>query len=175
VGGEAPALTEGRRTIVQDSPGPLQINDVVIKTKAGKTTAGLEDKAMKAIRVLVGKVGFTAVGVGVGLILAAGSGVAAVHLTKSMATEHAINVVQAASSHDGLTKDSNVSGADDRIPEAAEPEAGDDSSSRPASTDDSAQRSSHTTAPAGTPEPGDDRGRGTSAEPGDDKGRGGNH
>lgn len=132
---------------------------------------------MKAIRVLVGKLGFTAVGVGVGLILAAGSGAAAIHFTQSVASEHAIKVVQAGSSHDGSTtrEDSNVSGADDRVPEAAEPEAGDDSSSRTASTDDSAQGSSRGTAPARTPEPGDDRGRGASAQPGDDKGRGGNH
>jgi hypothetical protein len=123
---------------------------------------------MRTLRVLVGKVGFTAVGVGVGLILAAGSGAAAVHFTRSMANEHSIDVVQPDSSRDGSVQkeDSTASRTDDspevEPTEAAEPEPGDDSSaSKPTSSDDKSKRSGGTTAtPVRSPEPGDDHGRG---------------
>ncbi len=128
---------------------------------------------MRTVRVLVGKLSFTAVGVGAGLILAAGSGAAAVHFTRTVASEHAINVVQAGSSHDGSVtrEDSSVSGADDRVAEPVEARE----PAEPEASDDSAQGSSHGTAPVRSPEPGEDRGHGASAQPGDDKGRGGSH
>lgn len=129
---------------------------------------------MRTLKALVGKVGFTAVGVGVGLILAAGSGVAAVHLTRSMASEHSINVVQPDLSHDGSVQkeDSSVSRAEDspeaepkeavEPAEAAEPEPMDDNSASKATAgDDKSKRSGGTTAtPVRSPEPGDDHGRG---------------
>lgn len=124
---------------------------------------------MRTLRVLVGKVGFTAVGVGVGLILAAGSGAAAVQFTRSMASEHSINVVQPDSPRDGLVqKEDSTAGRTDDSPEvepaeAAEPEPGDDNSaSKPTSGDDKSRRSGGSTAtPVRSPEPGDDHGRGS--------------
>lgn len=129
---------------------------------------------MRTLKVLVGRVGFTAVGVGVGLILAAGSGAAAVHLTRSMASEHSITVVQPDLSHDGSVQkeDSSASRADDspevepteavEPAEAAEPEPADDNgASKATSGDDNSKRSGGSTAtPVRSPEPGDDHGGG---------------
>jgi len=125
---------------------------------------------MRTVRGLIGKLGFTVIGVGAGLILAAGSGVAAVHLTQAAATEHSIAVVQSTSSEDRVhPEDSNTSGTDDvagtsKSDDAAQPEpesadATDDSSSKPAAADNSGDRSSQSTGSSSrSPEPGDDHG-----------------
>lgn len=136
---------------------------------------------MNRLRGLIGKVGFTAIGVGVGLVFAAGSGAAAVHFSRTVASEHSISVVQSGSSHDGSVaeEDSSVSGADDTVPEAAEarqsgePEPLDDRTSRPVSTSNSGPGSSQTVSTPTSPEPGDDHGRGGSSELGDDHGQDG--
>ena len=72
---------------------------------------------MKTIRKWFGKVGFTAIGVGVGVILAAGSGFAAVQLSRNSASDHSIDAVQATSSNVGSVdkEKSTVSGVDDRV------------------------------------------------------------
>jgi hypothetical protein len=141
---------------------------VVIKQMADAGAADQEEEAMRTLRVLVGKVGFTAIGVGVGLILAAGSGAAAVQFTRSMASEHSINVVQPDLSHDGSVQkeDSSASRADDspevEPTEAIEPEPSDDNgASKATSGDDKSKASGGTTAtPVRSPEPGDDHGGG---------------
>jgi len=129
---------------------------------------------MRTVRGLIGKLGFTVIGVGAGLILAAGSGVAAVHLTQAAATEHSIAVVQSTSATEDRVhpEDSSTSGTDDvagtsKSDDAAQPEqepesadATDDSSSKPAAADNSGERSSQSTGSGSrSPEPGDDHGR----------------
>jgi len=121
---------------------------------------------MSKLQGLVSKLGFTAVGVVIGMILVAGTGAAAVQFTRTTASEHSIDVIQSSSSHDSSAgkEDSSVSGADDTTPEPGEsaqtPEPTDDNSaSRPSSTDNSGQTSSHDVEAARSPEPGDDRGR----------------
>ena len=124
---------------------------------------------MSKLQGLVSKLGFTAVGVVIGMILVAGTGAAAVQFTRTTASEHSIDVIQSPSSHDSSAgkEDSSVNGADDVSPEpteAAEPAespepADDNSASRPSSTDNSGQTSSHDVETAGSPEPGDDKGR----------------
>jgi len=113
---------------------------------------------MQTFSRLIGKVGLTAGGVAVGLILAAGSGAAAIHYSKVAATEHSIvaQPVSARVSDDrgltqrsgsdspadlvddrGLTErsgsDSPADLVDDRLlgeqAESPEPELGDDSRS----------------------------------------------
>ena len=128
---------------------------------------------MRTVRGLIGKLGFTVIGVGAGLILAAGSGVAAVHLTQTAATEHSIAVVQSTSTPEDRVhpEDASTRGTDDvagtsKSDDAAEPEqepepadATDDSSSKPAA-DNSGDRSSQSTGSGSrSPEPGDDHGR----------------
>jgi len=129
---------------------------------------------MRTVRGLIGKLGFTVIGVGAGLILAAGSGVAAVHLTQAAATEHSIAVVQSTSATEDRVhpEDSSTSGTDDvagtsKSDDAAQPEqepetadATDDSSSKPSTADNSGDRSSQSTGSGSrSPEPGDDHGR----------------
>ena len=123
---------------------------------------------MRTIQGLVSKLGFTAVGVVVGMILVAGTGAAAVQFTRTTASDHSIDAVQPASHDSSVGKeDSSVSGADDIVPEPTEanepaesPEPMDDNSaSKPASADNSGQTSSHDVEAAGSPEPGDDSGR----------------
>lgn len=129
---------------------------------------------MRTVRGLIGKLGFTVIGVGAGLILAAGSGVAAVHLTQAAATEHSIAVVQSTSTPEDRVhpEDSSTSGTDDvagtsKSDDAAQPEqepesadATDDNSSKPAAADNSGDRSSQSTGSGSrSPEPGDDHGR----------------
>jgi len=123
---------------------------------------------MGKLHGLIGKMGFTAVGVVTGMILVAGTGAAAVQFTRTTASDHSIDAVQSTSRDSSVGKeDSSVSGTDDIVPELAEaneptesPEATDDNSaSKPASTDNSGQTSSHDVEAAGSPEPGDDSGR----------------
>jgi hypothetical protein len=144
---------------------------------------------MKTVRSLFGKVGFTAAGVGVGIILAAGSGFAAVQLSRNSASDHSIDAIQATSPSNFLVdrEKSSVSVADDRVgPDdrmgapgtddtsgtddrsgtaSPEPEPNDDRTSKPNSTPSSSGGSGHHDSPAPrSPEPGDDHG-----------GKGGNH
>ena len=137
---------------------------------------------MKTMRNWFGKVGFTAVGVGVGVILAAGTGFAAVQLSRNSASDHSIDAVQAVSSHvESIDKEkSAVSGADDRAsvddrsgasetddqPGAVEPE--------PEPNDDKSTKTSPTTSNSGRSGV-DDNSAHRSPEPGDDRGHGGNH
>jgi hypothetical protein len=124
---------------------------------------------MRTIQGLVSKLSFTAVGVVTGMILVAGTGAAAVQFTRTTASDHSIDAVQSPSTHDSSLgkEDSSVSGGDDILPEPTEanepaesPEPMDDNSaSKPASTDNSGQTSSHDVEAAGSPEPGDDNGR----------------
>jgi hypothetical protein len=134
------------------------VNDVVIKKRWTKSRRQ-EEQAMRTVQRLVGKVGFTAVGVAMGITLAAGGAAAAVHVTGTMANGHAINVVQSNSSVDpSVGKEDSVSGSVDKVSldkvlepkEALEPDksskhiAGsalktrDDSTSKTTSRDDSA-------------------------------------
>lgn len=124
---------------------------------------------MRKLQGLIGKLGFTAVGVVIGMILVAGTGAAAVQFTRTTASDHSIDVIQSPSSHDSSVgkEDSSVNGTDDVVPEpteANEPAESsesmdDNSASKPASTDNSGQTSSHNVEAAGSPEPGDDHGR----------------
>jgi hypothetical protein len=124
---------------------------------------------MRTIQGLVSKLSFTAVGVVTGMILVAGTGAAAVQFTRTTASDHSIDAVQSPSTHDSSLgkEDSSVSGGDDIVPEPTEaseqaesPEPMDDNSaSKPASTDNSGQTSSHDVEAARSPEPGDDHGR----------------
>ena len=111
---------------------------------------------MRTASGLVKKVGFVAIGVGAGIILAAGSGFAAIQLSRNAAGNHSISAVQTASSQDkSVNKASpSVSGADDKVAEVRgrEPELTDDRTSKPAPTSG--------VAASRAPEPGDDRGRG---------------
>jgi Skp family chaperone for outer membrane proteins len=127
------------------------VNDVVIKKRWTKSRRQ-EEQAMRTVKRLVGKVGFTAVGVAMGITLAAGGAAAAVHVTGTMASGHAINVVQSNSSVDRSVgkEDSRVSGAVDKVSldkvlepkEALEPDKSskhiDDSASK--QVDDSASK-----------------------------------
>jgi hypothetical protein len=72
---------------------------------------------MRTVQRLVGKVGVTAVGLVMGLTLAAGSAAAAVHVTGTMASGHSINVAESNSSVDRSIgkEDSRVSGTFDRV------------------------------------------------------------
>jgi cytoskeletal protein RodZ len=138
---------------------------VVIKTTADqKPPAG--EQTVSKLQKLVSKLGFTAVGVVVGMVLVAGTGAAAVQFTRTTASEHSIDVIQSPSSHDSSAgkEDSSVSGADDTVPEATEPAESseptdDNSASRPSSTDNSGQTSSHDVEAGRSPEPGNDKGR----------------
>jgi hypothetical protein len=92
---------------------------------------------MRTFTSLVGKVGLTAGGVAIGLILAAGSGAAAVHISRVAATEHSITAQPVADDRglsDRTGTDSASDLVDDRLvpqtAESAEPEPGDDSRSR---------------------------------------------
>ena len=124
---------------------------------------------MGKLHGLIGKMGFTAVGVVIGMILVAGTGAAAVQFTRTTASDHSIDVIQSPSSHDSSVgkEDSSVSGTDDIVPEPAEANEpaesaepmDDNSAAKPASTDNSGQTSSHDVEAAGSPEPGDDSGR----------------
>lgn len=124
---------------------------------------------MRTIQGLVSKLSFTAVGVVAGMILVAGTGAAAVQFTRTTASDHSIDAVQSPSTHDSSLgkEDSSVGGGDDIVPEPTEaseqaesPEPMDDNSaSKPASTDNSGQTSSHDVEAARSPEPGDDHGR----------------
>jgi hypothetical protein len=124
---------------------------------------------MRTIQGLVSKLSFTAVGVVTGMILVAGTGAAAVQFTRTTASDHSIDAVQSPSTHDSSLgkEDSSVGGGDDIVPEPTEaseqaesPEPMDDNSaSKPASTDNSGQTSSHDVEAARSPEPGDDHGR----------------
>jgi hypothetical protein len=71
---------------------------------------------MSTVQRLVGKLGVTAVGVVTGLTLAAGGAAAAVHVTGTMASGHAI-AAQLSSSVDRSVgkEDSRVSGSVDRV------------------------------------------------------------
>lgn len=125
---------------------------------------------MGTIGRLIGKVGFTAVGVGVGLVVAAASGAAAVHLSQTAAADHSIGVVQSVPSPDDRLhpEDSNlaandeiatVSTSDDTVAES-QAEPGDDRPSSTTSADDTREGSGQSGTPAPrSPEPGDDRGR----------------
>ena len=124
---------------------------------------------MRKLQGLVSRLGFTAVGVVMGMILVAGTGAAAVQFTRTTASDHSIDVIQSPSSHDSSVgkEHSSVSGTDDVVPEPTEakepaqsPEPMDDNSaSKPASTDNSGRTSSHGVEAARSPEPGDDHGR----------------
>ena len=126
---------------------------------------------MRTLQGFVGKLGFTAVGVVVGMVLVAGTGAAAVQFTRATASEHSIDVIQPLSSHDSSvgTEDSSVRGADDIVPETPEanepaesPEQADDSSSsasKDSSTGSTGQKSSSDDKAAGAGEPGDDHGK----------------
>jgi len=131
---------------------------------------------MQKFSGLIGKLGLTAGGVAVGMILAAGGGAAAIHYSKVAATEHSIvaQPVSAQVSDDrGLSErsgsDSPADVVDDRLTgepaESPEPELADDSRSQStaaptagtslsAVSDDSAHRSG-----GGAVEPGDDHGK----------------
>jgi len=120
------------------------------------------------IQGFVGKLGFTAVGVVVGMVLVAGTAAAAVQFTRTTASDHSIDVIQTPS-HDSsaVKEDSRTSGADDIVPEAPEatepaqsPEPQDDNgASKDSSTDNSGQKPSSDDKAGKSPEPGDDRGR----------------
>jgi len=126
---------------------------------------------MRTLQGLIGKLGFTAVGVVVGMVLVAGTGAAAVQFTRTTASEHSIDVIQPLSSHDSSvgTEDSSIRGADDIVPETPEanepaesPEQADDSSSsasKDSSTGSTGQKSSSDDKAAGAGEPGDDHGK----------------
>jgi hypothetical protein len=130
---------------------------------------------MRKVRQAVSKIGFMAIGVGAGVILAAGSGLAAVHMSQTAATEHSIDAVQTAVAGGDRVhpEDSSPSGtprSDDATETArqGEPEPADDSTNRAASTDDSTSHSGSTV--SGGPRP-DDTSSNRSPEPGDDGGR----
>lgn len=122
----------------------------------------------KKLQGMVGKLGFTAVGVVVGMVLVAGTAAAAVQFTRTTASDHSIDVIQSPS-HDSAVgiEDSRTSGADDIVPEAPEatepaqsPEPMDDhSASRDSSADNSGQKTGTDDKAGKSPEPGDDRGR----------------
>lgn len=126
---------------------------------------------MGTIGRLIGKVGFTAVGVGVGLVVAAGSGAAAVHLSQTAAADHSIGVVQSVPSGDDRVhpEDTNlaasaelnsVASSDDTSAEAQAEPGDDNRSSSTTSVDDSRDGSGQSGTPAPrSPEPGDDHGR----------------
>jgi len=126
---------------------------------------------MSKLHGLIGKLGFTAVGVVVGMVLVSGTGAAAVQFTRTTASEHSIDVIQPLSSHDSSvgTEDTSVRGADDIVPETPEanepaesPEQADDSSSsasKDSSTGSTGQKSSSDDKAAGAGEPGDDHGK----------------
>ncbi len=152
---------------------------------------------MKTMRNWFGRVGFTAVGVGVGVILAAGSGFAAVQLSRNSASDHSIDAVQATSSHVGSVdkEKSAVSGADDRA--GVDDRSGTSGTDDRAGVDDRSGTSGTDDQPGAVepePEPNDDKSTKTapttsnsgrsgvddnsahrSPEPGDDRGHGGNH
>jgi hypothetical protein len=121
---------------------------------------------MSTVQRLVGKLGVTAVGVVTGLTLAAGGAAAAVHVTGTMASGHAIAAQSNSSVERSVGKeDSRVSGTFDRVSadkvvekkEAVESaksakhhddsssKAKDDSVSKPAATEDSARHDSRPT------------------------------
>jgi hypothetical protein len=131
---------------------------------------------MRKVRQAVTKIGFMAIGVGAGVILAAGSGLAAVHMSQTAATEHSIDAVQTAAAGDDRVHPEDASPSatprsDDDATEPArqgEPEPADDSTNRAASTDDSTSHSGSTgsvgprhddTSASRSPEPVDDSGR----------------
>ncbi len=119
---------------------------------------------MTRVQKLVGTVGVTAVGVVVGLTLAAGGAAAAVHVTGTMASGHAIAAQSNSSVDRSVGKgDSRVSETFDRVSvdkvlekkEALEPaksarltddsalRARDDSAGKAAATEDSTRHASH--------------------------------
>jgi hypothetical protein len=129
---------------------------------------------MRKVRQAVSKIGFMAIGVGAGVILAAGSGLAAVHMSQTAATEHSIEAVQTAAAGDDRVhpEDSSPSAtprSDDATEPArqGEPEPADDSTNRAASTDDS---TSHSGSTGGSGPRHDDSSANRSPEPGDDGG-----
>ena len=129
---------------------------------------------MRMFSQLIGKVGLVTVGVGVGLVIAAGGGVAAIHYSQ-VASDHSISAQPATVVDDrgGLRTTGSDDVASASSPSAAgshEPEPGDDSRSR---TSSSAQPSATATRGNGTPDDGTHRESSRTPEPGDDHGKDG--
>lgn len=126
---------------------------------------------MRTVKGVISRVGFTAIGLGAGLVLAAGTGVAAVHMSQTAAEEHSITVAQPAPSADDRVhvEDAGAPGGDDAMRASAsddatgvagtddatgqaEPEAADDSRS-------SASAAGQTHDTTRSPEAADDHGQ----------------
>jgi hypothetical protein len=110
----------------------------------------------------------------VGLFVAAGSGVAAVNFSRSLASDHSIVAQPAALQSAGDTRDSSHDLVDDRSSrsQAAEPESepADDSRSKAAASADAASHTSDDSAARPTTRTSDDSAHKSTSQPADDHG-----